>query len=213
VTDWDSGQDYIAVGTDVNGSVGGGSGGCPDQVWDVYLTAGQPYGSCCCRTARRYPDVALPQSVGRHLLGRTCLAEFEAGNADGRTYTAPASDWYGVVVFNNSPGSPRNYTLRVKDFPAALASASCQGLAPVPSCTNFTQSVPYWTAVGDHPSGVTTRTSGSTTPRRAGNSARLLAGTQGHRLRDRGLQPQYAGDLLSSRHVWSLAGQLRAGVG
>ncbi|NTW89273.1 MAG: OmpH family outer membrane protein [Desulfobulbaceae bacterium] len=33
-------------------------------------------------------------------------AEFEAGNADGRTYTAPASDWYGIVVFNNSPGSP-----------------------------------------------------------------------------------------------------------
>jgi hypothetical protein len=92
-------------------------------------------------------------SDGTYWAGRG-WAEFEAGNADGRTYTAPASDWYGVVVFNNSPGSPAgNYTLRVRDLPAAMTDATCLTSSPVPQLFSVTQSTPYWTAVAINPTG------------------------------------------------------------
>jgi hypothetical protein len=155
VTDWESGADVVTIGTDTNGTVGGGSGGCGlIQVWDVFLTAGQSYrflllggGADIRMSLFRNP------SNGTYWAGRSS-AEFEAGIADGRTYTAPVDDWYGVVVFNNSPGSPAgNYTLRVTDMPPDLVSGTCVTGSTVPQFRGFTQNSIYWSAVAINPSG------------------------------------------------------------
>jgi hypothetical protein len=156
VTEWDSGQDVVYVGTDVTGSVGGGSGGCGlIQVSDIYLNAGQQVrfllltgGSADIRMSLFRNPSDSPYWAGRG------WSEFEVGNAEGHTYTAPASDWYGVVVFNNSPGAPAgSYTLRVRDLPAAMTDATCLTSSPVPQLYSITQSIPYWTAVAINPSG------------------------------------------------------------
>jgi len=156
VTDWDSGADVIYPGTDVNGSVGGGSGGCGlIQVSDVYLTEGQQYRFLLLTNGSADIRMSLFRnpSDGTYWAGRGS-AEFEAGNADGRTYTAPASDWYGVVVFNNSPGSPAGtYTLRVRDMPASLTDATCLTSSTVPQLFSITQSTNYWSAVAINPTG------------------------------------------------------------
>jgi hypothetical protein len=115
------------VGADVTGSVGGGSGGCGlIQVSDIYLNEGQQVRFLLLTSGSADIRMSLFRnpSDGVYWAGRG-WSEFEAGNADGRTYTAPASDWYGVVVFNNSPGSSGgSYTLRVRDLPA-LTDAAC----------------------------------------------------------------------------------------
>ena len=156
VTEWDSGQDVVYVGTDVNGSVGGGGGGCGlIQVSDVYLNEGQQYRFLLLTSGSADIRMSLFRnpSGGTYWAGRGSSV-FEAGNADGRTYTAPTSGWYGIVVFNNSPGSPvGTYTLRVRDFPASLAETECDPLSTVPQIFSITQTTPYWTAVAINPSG------------------------------------------------------------
>lgn len=156
VTDWESGTDAVYVGTDVTGTVGGGAGGCGlIQVSDVFLTEGQSYRFLLLTGGAADIRMCLFRnpSDGTYWAGRGS-AEFEAGNADGRTYTAPASDWYGVVVFNNSPGSPAgNYTLRVRDLPAAMTDATCLLSSPVPQLFSITQAMPYWSAVAINPTG------------------------------------------------------------
>lgn len=157
VTEWESGSDAVYVGTDVTGSVGGGVGGCGlIQVSDIFLNAGQQVRFLLLTSGSADIRMALFRnpSDGTYWAGRSS-SEFEAGNADGRTYTAPASDWYGIVVFNNSPGSPAgSYTLRVRDFPATLAEATCLVSSPVPQLFNLTQSTNYWSAVAINPTGL-----------------------------------------------------------
>ena len=156
VTDWESGTDAISLGTDVSGAVGGGAGGCGlIQVSDVFLTEGQQYRFLLLASGGADIRMSLFRnpSNGTYWAGRGS-AEFEAGNADGRTYTAPATDWYGVVVFNNSPGSPAgSYTLRVREMPASLTDAECLLSSPVPRLFTWTQSNPYWSAVAINPTG------------------------------------------------------------
>jgi hypothetical protein len=156
VTDWDSGADAITLGTDVTGSVGGGSGGCGlIQVSDVYLTAGQQYRFLLLTGGAADIRMSLFRNPSSNTYwGGRSAAEFEAGNADGRTYTAPESDWYGVVVFNNSPGSPAGtYTLRVREMPPSLADGTCILASSVPQIFSITQSTPYWSAVAINPTG------------------------------------------------------------
>ncbi len=156
VVEWDSGTDTVYPGLDVNGSVGGGTGGCGlIQVSDIYLNEGQTVRFLLLTGGGADIRMALFRnpSDGTYWASRGS-AEFEAGNFDGRTYTAPASDWYGVVVFNNSPDSPAGYyTLKVRDFPATLADATCLTPSTVPQIFNFTQATPYWSAVAINPTG------------------------------------------------------------
>lgn len=157
VTEWDSGQDAAYVPGDVTGTVGGGSGGCGlIQVTDVFLEEGQQVrflletgGSAQIRAALfRNP------SDGSCWKGRSG-SEFEIGNLEGYTYTAPAADWYGIVVFNNSPGSPGgSFALRLRNLPPALASDGCAPQTESPQYFSLPQEAAYWSAIAVNPSGV-----------------------------------------------------------
>lgn len=157
VTDWDSGQDAIYPGTDVTGTVGGGAGDCGVlKVYDLFLTEGQQYRFLILNggAADIHMSLFRNPSDGTYWSGRSD-AEFEIGNSVGYTYTAPASDWYGVAVFNNSLGSPAgSYTLRVRDFPPALAHATCLTAIGIPQIFTVTQPDAYWSAVAINPTGV-----------------------------------------------------------
>lgn len=154
VMEWNDDADAIQIGTDINGSVGGASGGCGlIKVRDVYLTQGRSYRFLILTNGSADIRMSLFRnpSSATFWAGRSA-AEFEVGNADGRTYAAPESDWYGVVVFNNAPGSPAgSYTLRVRDVPAPLISAACVTGNSVPLMYSFTQLEPYWACVGVEP--------------------------------------------------------------
>ncbi|MCA9728012.1 MAG: hypothetical protein KC729_10045, partial [Candidatus Eisenbacteria bacterium] len=155
VTEFEGGADVIYPDTQVSGSVGGGSGGCGlIQVWDLYLDEGQQArfllltGGSNIRMALFRNPADAPYWAGRS------WAEFEVGDQQGYTYTAPTGDWYGVVVFNDAPGSTGgSYTLRVSNLPAALADAQCVSDTAVPKLYAFTQTNPYWSAVAVNPTG------------------------------------------------------------
>jgi hypothetical protein len=130
VLEWDSGPDIFPIGPSVDGTVGGVSGACDlVKVWDVFLEAGTTYqivlaaaGDADIRVSLfRNPDSA-PYWAGRY------NAEFESQPAGTPySYTAPASDYYGLVVFNASPDSPAgSYTLRI-DSPAAVGEEIAEG--------------------------------------------------------------------------------------
>jgi|GEM_PF-3253349 len=154
VVEWDDGPDWITPGTPVSGAVGGGSGSCGlIQVWDLYMNAGdvdrfllQTSGSADIRVCLfRNP------ASGTYWAGRAS-AEFEVGNNSPISYTAPASDWYGVVVFNSSPSSPSgSYTLTVRSAPIPLADGTCQNGSVVQQMYSFSQSNIYWSCVGINP--------------------------------------------------------------
>lgn len=158
VTEWDSGPDAITIGTDIQGSVGGGGGDCGlVRAWDVFLVAGRSYtfgllnagGNADMRLSLFRNPAAAPYWAGRS----AAVFELQAGTS--REFTAPASDWYGVIVFNNAEGPPSagSYVLRVQDSPTTLASAACQTSSISPRMFSFTQGVVYWTGVAVNPSG------------------------------------------------------------
>jgi hypothetical protein len=123
VFDWDNGPDIFPTGTAVNGSVGGGTGGCGlVKVWDVYLTQGTTYRIWLTSNGSADVRVSLFRNPtnGSYWASRY-NAEFERQpSGTPYTYTAPASDYYGLVVFNASPDSPAgNYTVRF-DGPAGV---------------------------------------------------------------------------------------------
>ena len=155
LTEWDGSNDSIFAGEDKTGTVGSGAGACGlIEVWDAYLDAGQSY-RFLLLTGGANIRMSLFRNPGggTYWAGRSS-AEFEAGDADGRTYTAPSSGWYGVVVFNNAPGAPAgSYTLRMRNQPADLTSASCVSGTTVPQLYGMPQLDAYWSAVAINPSG------------------------------------------------------------
>jgi hypothetical protein len=113
----DTGADIFPQDVVVQGTVGGATGDCGVvRIWDVQLNAGMTYrigftrgGSADMRLALfRNPGngtywAARPQAVWEY---------YQSGNY---TYTAPASDWYGLVVFPNVRLAVGNYTIRISN--------------------------------------------------------------------------------------------------
>jgi uncharacterized protein YjlB len=144
--EWDSGQDALSV----NGPGVSRATGSNDvlEVWDVLLEGGREYtfeferaGSADSRLLLFRNPASSPYWAGRS------SRQFETTGTT--TYTAPATDWYGVVVVNDNGGSG-SYTVAVGTCmpPVALASGiTVQTAAPV-GHYRFNQPSIYWTAVG-----------------------------------------------------------------
>jgi len=99
----------------VPGVIGGTSGSCGMlKVWDVYLQQGLTYKFGFTRGGDADVRVALFRNTtnNRAWLGRAGR-QWELTQSQNFDYTAPATDYYGLVVFANRRGKIGSYTLRV----------------------------------------------------------------------------------------------------
>jgi len=98
----------------VPGTVGGLSGSCGMlKVWDVYLVQGLTYTFGFTRGGDADVRVALFRNTtnNRAWLGRAGR-QWELTQSQNFDFTAPATDYYGLVVFANRRGKTGTYTLR-----------------------------------------------------------------------------------------------------
>lgn len=112
-TEWEQGEDLLAGFEDGNWGAGHVC-----KVWDAHLVAGQTY------MVRQYETVGAPLDAGLYLMSSAGGNRYiqRSGAADGSTgggtdgewflYTAPADDWYGVVLMMND-GSAGPYTVGI----------------------------------------------------------------------------------------------------
>jgi hypothetical protein len=122
---WDSGTDNLPLDTVVEGSVGGVTGECGlVRMWDLYLTSGLTYqigfttgGSADVRLALfRNPG------SGAYWADRS-MAVSEWSESGNYAYTAPATDYYGLVVFADKRGAVGSYSIRVSNAAATAIDA------------------------------------------------------------------------------------------
>jgi hypothetical protein len=121
----------------------------PIQVWDVFLTAGTAYSFTFLN------EVGLINTK-IFLFGNPANAPYWTGrsgslveSSNSFTYTPSTSDWYGVVVTNES-GYRGNYSIGVGSCtpPVALSQFVNVDINTPNAYFSFGQAVPYWTAVG-----------------------------------------------------------------
>jgi hypothetical protein len=99
----------------VPGVVGGTSGECGMlKIWDVYLQAGVKYTFGFTRAGGADVRAALFRNTtnNRIWLGRAGRV-WELAESQNYDFTAPATDYYGLVVFANKREKLGSYTLRV----------------------------------------------------------------------------------------------------
>jgi hypothetical protein len=124
---WDTGPDQFPFNSVVEGSVGGVSGECGlVRIWDVYLNAGETYQIGFTNSGPAQVKLALFRnpSNGTYWAPRH-QAQWEYAQSGNYTYTAPASDWYGLVVFPDVRGKIGNYSIR-------MSSTLATGIDPEP---------------------------------------------------------------------------------
>jgi hypothetical protein len=124
---WDTGQDQFPFNSVVQGTVGGTSGDCGlVRIWDLLLSAGQTYQIGFTRGGPADVRLALFRNPGggTYWAGRG-QAAWEYAESGTYTYTAPATDWYGLVVFPNKRGAIGNYSIRI-------SNTSATGIDPEP---------------------------------------------------------------------------------
>lgn len=117
-------------------------------VWDVYLYAGTTYAF----EFYPYGSAASHLLLFRNATGGACWkrrldAEFDV--TSGRTYVAPATGYYGVVVVNDNGASGFvEGNVEACTAPVTLASGVSQSSDLAYSYYSFDQQQNYWTAVG-----------------------------------------------------------------
>jgi hypothetical protein len=161
VVEWSNGPELLYPATPVSGTVGGASGDCGlVRIFNLPLESGRQH--CFTLLEEGAADIRLAlfknPGSGSYWAGRA-LAEFEKGAAETPyLYTATSDDWFGLVVFNDSPGSVSgNYTLRMDVGPCAtppseLVAGECQASTGVPKVYSLVQESSFWAAVAVNPS-------------------------------------------------------------
>lgn len=121
------GSDTLTVGTALTTTIGSGYVDVV-RVWDVYLTAGQTYKfRFTANSGSLDLGMALFNSGGAsYYAGRSAAVASADSNGAGLgeefSYTAPSSDYYGLVVFCNTEGWNQSITLSVN--PPDISSLS-----------------------------------------------------------------------------------------
>jgi hypothetical protein len=113
----DTGNETFPFDIVVEGTVGGTTGDCGlVRIWDVLLNAGTTYRIGFTRSGLADVRLALFRNPGSgtYWTDRT-QAVWEYSASGNYTYTAPASDWYGLVVFPNVRLAVGNYTIRISN--------------------------------------------------------------------------------------------------
>ncbi len=135
VTEWDDGVDAIGVGNPpLIRTTGPGD---VLEVWDVFLLQGTDYDFFFERIGGGDTKLLLFQSFGgAYWTGRNS-AVFETASLH-TPFTAPATDWYGVVVVNDD-GQNGQYRLGISPASAAVADG---GAGAPPAATRLRPVVP-----------------------------------------------------------------------
>ncbi|UCH85834.1 MAG: T9SS type A sorting domain-containing protein [Candidatus Latescibacterota bacterium] len=110
-----SGADMFPVGSYVTGSLGGTTGDCGAvEIWDVYLEAGTEYIFGFSRSGHADIRLELFHNPGSGTYwtfnGGGDLQMLQPGNA---VYGAPATDWYGLVVYADNINEIGTYTIAI----------------------------------------------------------------------------------------------------
>jgi hypothetical protein len=123
----DLGNETFSLDTVVEGTVGGKSGECGlVRIWDVLLNAGTTYRIGFTKSGQADVRLALFRNPGNGTYwAPRSQAVWEYSESGNYTYTAPAYDWYGLVVFPNVRSKTGNYAIRI-------SSASATGIDPEP---------------------------------------------------------------------------------
>jgi len=108
-------EDLFPTNEVIEGGMVPGEGDCMRiRIWDVFLESGQTYTASFTRSGTADIRLSLFANPGNgtYWSGRSgrIWEMIESGN---HTFTAPASDWYGLVVFPDSKEGWGNYTIRI----------------------------------------------------------------------------------------------------
>jgi hypothetical protein len=137
--EWDDGANALPVG----GALTHRTTGSADvlECWDVGLTAGNTYGIFFPHTGTADLKVLLFRNPGSTYWAPRSARVLES--ATHATYTAPATDWYGLVVVNDN-GADGVYDLGVYlggvgvELQAPPAVTALRGVSPNPARNAFT---------------------------------------------------------------------------
>lgn len=135
----DISQDLFPHNVTVQGQIGGTTGQCGIlKIWDLYLVQGTQYHIGFTRGGDADVRLSLfrnPTNV-RLWTGRAGR-EWELSQSQNFEYTAPATDYYGFVVFANRRGKLGNYTIRVSSGITGIGDE-----APIPDRYALYQNTP-----------------------------------------------------------------------
>jgi len=164
VVGWSQGGNILPLNQTMGVPVyAAGSGTCfAFNVWDVYLEAGATYRILSYLTSN--PTVISlfrNPGTGSYFAGRS-QAEVElVGDGVYADYTAPATDWYGLVVAQNariSNSGWADFEVRKLESCEPLADGNCVSALPYDvgggpaDSYSFEQTTNWWTAVAAAPS-------------------------------------------------------------
>jgi hypothetical protein len=104
----------------VAGSVGGASGQCGlVRIWDLFLTTGTTYDIGFTTNFEADIRLALFRNPGNGTYwGTNTDSEWELAETGNHEYTAPTSDWYGLVAYANNTDAAGSYTIRISEHGA-----------------------------------------------------------------------------------------------
>ncbi|UCG51765.1 MAG: hypothetical protein JSW58_16590 [Candidatus Latescibacterota bacterium] len=110
-------EDVFPIDELVAGSVGGTSGQCGlVRIWDIYLETGTDYDIGFTKNLAADVRLALFRNPGNGTYWATRAdSEWELSESGNHSYTAPASDWYGLVVYSATGGLSGEYTIRISE--------------------------------------------------------------------------------------------------
>jgi hypothetical protein len=123
----------------VEGGVMGTSGDCGMiKIWDVYLQQGVQYKIGFTRSGGADFRLALFRNPTNYRLWSSRLgAEWELEDSQNFSYTAPATDYYGLVVFANRRDRIGNYTIFISSGVTGVEDE-----APAPESYTLYQNTP-----------------------------------------------------------------------
>jgi hypothetical protein len=123
-------EDIFPMNEAVAGGMVPGEGDCLRiKIWDVFLESGQSYTASFTRSGTADIRLAMFHNPGSGTFwaGRNA-SEWEMSESGNMSYTAPASDWYGLVVFANDKEGAGTYTIRIT--PTGMTAVGTVPLTP-----------------------------------------------------------------------------------
>jgi hypothetical protein len=164
VVEWSQGGNILPLNQTMGVPVSAaGSGTCfAFSVWDVLLEAGATYRILSYSTTN--PTAILlfrNPGTGAYFAGRSQAVVDLVGDGVYADYTAPETDWYGLVVAQNARVSNSgwaDFEVRKLDSCEPLADANCVSATPYDVVTgpadshSFEQASNWWAAVAAAPS-------------------------------------------------------------
>lgn len=123
----------------VEGGIAGSIGDCGMlRIWDVLLFENEQYRFDFTRGGGADVRLALFRNPSNYRvwMGRSS-AEWELDQSQSHTYTAPATDWYGLVVFANHRGTLGNYSIKINSTVTGIEDET-----PAPEAYALYQNVP-----------------------------------------------------------------------